>query len=234
MSDKMQQQLTARFEDLVADAGPDFDESLTEFFSAEEELTYEITLPSAYKVQAPAVFAYISPKAGAAIPSAWTEIFDAYNLAWVGALNSGNDVHVARRVGMALLAPTAIQKLYSNISDQFFISGFSGGGRVASMMVPNYPDRFDGALYICGANPLMGPTEAIVSQLNNISLVFLTGTGDFNLQDTQLARATYEYAGISSTQLMIVNELEHALPGAPVLREALTGLMDKQPGPEGP
>ena len=155
------------------------------------------------------------------MPEAWAQVLDEYNLMWVGAENSGNEIHVARRVGLALLG-IGIAK--DNGAHRIFLSGFSGGGRVASMMMPAYPDLFDGALFICGANPFFTGTSEAVEALRSIPMVFLTGTGDFNLEDTQMAITTYQHAEFP-VELMVIDGLGHALPDAIGLDGALRKLV---------
>lgn len=158
------------------------------------------------------------------MPENWGEVLDRHNLLWVGALDSGNEVHVARRVGLALLAKAVARRMAAIDDGRCLLSGFSGGGRVASMMMPAYPDVFGGALYICGANPVMVIDEETVAALQAVPMVFLTGTGDFNLEDTQFAISAWHRAGLRHAQLMIVDGLGHGLPEARDLDAALMSL----------
>ena len=151
----MSNRLTRPFAELRR-ATTDFDPQLDAFFSLNEDLTYELRWPVS-KMARPGVLIYISPKPGAGLPEAWAEVLDEFSLVWVGAQNSGNDVHTARRVGMALLAPVVASQAGPIDDNRVVLSGFSGGGRVASMMMPVYPGRYAGALFICGANaPVFG------------------------------------------------------------------------------
>ena len=159
------------------------------------------------------------------MPEGWEAALDRYNLVWVGAKDAGNEVHVARRVICALLAPLIAAQVVAIDPSRIFLSGFSGGGRVASMMMPLYPGRFAGALFICGANPLFVVSPEGVSGLDHRPLVFLTGTGDFNLEDTRLAVSTFQQAGLSRAELVVVEGLGHALPAGPDF-EAAVGRFD--------
>ena len=201
-----------------------FDLQLEGYFQPEDDLTFQVRTPSGDSQLPMGLLIYISPKSGARMPEGWGPILDQHNLVWVGAEGSGNEVHVARRVGLALLAP-AVARTYTTLDPaRFYLSGFSGGGRVASMMMPSYPTLFSGAIFICGANPLTVTTEAAIETLKNVPMVFLTGTGDFNLEDTQWSLKTYLQAGLSRTNLMVIEGLEHALPDAAALNDALVCL----------
>jgi hypothetical protein len=89
------------------------------------------------------------------------------------------------------------------------------------MMIPVYPDLFSGALFICGANALTLTTPETINPLADIPMVFLTGTGDFNLDDTRYAISTFQQAGLNNVQLSIVAGLDHALPAEADLDMAL-------------
>ncbi|MEM7016302.1 MAG: hypothetical protein AAF512_03045 [Pseudomonadota bacterium] len=218
----MEQTVSKIFSDLDTSADI-FDEQLLPFFESWEELIYEVRTPTqAEHDNPPGVLIYISPKPGAKMPTAWGEVLDKHNLIWVGAQNSGNEVHVARRVGFALLASEiAAAQVDAIDTSRIFLTGFSGGGRVASMMMPEYPERFAGTIFICGANPMFNAPQDVLDTLAQVPMVFLTGTGDFNLEDTKMAISTYQYAGLDKAQLMVVDGLGHALPEAQDLDTAL-------------
>jgi len=218
----MQPTVTATFGDLLERTHDAFDPQLIEFFEPDENLVYQVRTPAGEtRADPPGVLIYISPKPGARMPHAWGEVLDQRNLMWVGAQDSGNEVHVARRVGFALLAQALAAQVEAIDTSRLLLTGFSGGGRVASMMMPAYPERFAGALFICGANPLFTVTQPSVDALRRLPMVFLTGTGDFNLEDTQVAISTYQQAGMARTQLMVVDGLGHGLPEAKNLDTAL-------------
>ncbi len=213
--------LQATFGEVCECAGDAFDPQFSPLFETTEQMTYEVRLP---EDEPEGILIYISPKAGAALPEGWEAVLDELNLAWVGALDSGNEIHVGRRVGMAQLAPALLAQSEDIQSDHVILSGFSGGGRVASMMIAAYPEMYSGALFICGANPIFVASDAVLARIEQMPLVFLTGTGDFNLADTQMAISTFHQAGAQQAQLMVVDGLGHALPEARDLEPALTFL----------
>jgi hypothetical protein len=51
--------------------------------------------------------------------------------------------------------------------------------------------------------------------------VFLTGTRDFNRQETSLIHRRYLKAGAQNSKLMVIPGMAHAHPDGPALTEAL-------------
>ena len=92
------------------------------------------------------------------------------------------------------------------------------------MMIPAYPDLFSGAVFICGANPMHAVPDKNITDLRRKPLVFLTGSGDFNLTDTRFANETFRHAGLANTQFMVIDGLGHELPHAATMDTALTAL----------
>ena len=183
-----------------------------------EPLTFELFVPDRASNSAPGLLVYISPKPGAKMPPAWAEVLNNANLVWVGANDSGNEVHVQRRVALALAAPEAARAHCASLgindinADRIYLAGFSGGGRVASMMAPVYPSRYQGAIYICGANPVSPMEEAQIVSLQSHRFVFLTGTRDFNNMDTQFAVDLSRRAGLGGCAFYVIDGHGHALP----------------------
>jgi hypothetical protein len=218
---------------------PEIVDPVMECIAGDEPLTFELWVPQRAAVEPPGVLVYISPKPGAGLPAAWATVLEELNLVWVGANDSGNEVAVVRRVALCLLSRhVATQHLARASIDaidesRVYLSGFSGGGRVASMVIPHYPQLFAGVVFVCGANPT-GPLQP--GQLANHRFVFLTGTEDFNLMDMQMAFSVSQNAGIGASALYVVDGLEHALPEAAALRQALRfvdgddGAIEGEPG----
>ena len=212
------------FGTLAESAHAQIDGDLAPAFDPDEQLEFEVYVPDAPGPKGLVV--YISPKPGAAVPESWCPLLDDLGLVWVGAKHSGNQVAVARRAGLALLAP-AVAAVHADMDDRRLLTGFSGGGRVASMLMQTHPAVFGGAIYLCGANPLLLVTPEQIETIRSKPLLFLTGTGDFNLDDTQMALSTYRAAGLHNAILEIVDGLDHALPAAEAMSSALRYVIDK-------
>ena len=117
----------------------------------DEAIEWELYVPETYDPGNPAgLMVYISPSVAGKIPEQWKAVMAASNLIWIGANSSGNRTRVSRRATYAIFAPTVVARHYRVDASRVYVSGFSGGGRVASMVAPQYPQIFKGAIFICG------------------------------------------------------------------------------------
>ncbi len=193
----------------------DDDRLVENAIAADEPISFEVFVPGNWHRETPpGVVVYISPRNTARMPSGWRQVMQRHNLVWVGANESGNEILVPRRVVLALLGATVAASLTPIDQDRRIVSGFSGGGRVASMMMPIYPAAFTGAIFICGANPIGGLDQETIDAMSSHRYVFFTGTEDFNVMDTQFAHAAFAHAGAPAGELTVVEGQGHALPRA--------------------
>lgn len=196
-------------------------ERYQQIIAGDESLSYQVYLPNNSQDELPGLFVYVSPTTSGQIDRRWRAVMDQQNLIYIAADHSGNRKPVNRRMVLATLAVTAAGQKYSFNSDRIMISGFSGGGRVASMLASQYPDAFTAALYICGVNFWKKSQNANVERLIQNRFVFLTGSKDFNRDETRSIHRRYLKAGALHSKLMIIRNTSHELPSAKVLTQAL-------------
>jgi dienelactone hydrolase len=207
------EEAAARFESVVA---PD------------EAIEWELYVPASYNPEIPpGLLVYISPSDSGELPEGWQAVLDEANLVWIGANDSGNRVQVARRATYAMVAPALAARDYPIDSSRVYVSGFSGGGRVASMIAPDYPHVFRGAIYICGVNPWDKRESERADTVRANRYVFLTGRKDFNRRETRSVHRAYKRAGVENALLMDIPGMDHSLPSPAKLAEALR-FLDQQ------
>ena len=115
--------------------------------------SYSILVPKGYKKEVPhGLFIWISAGANASIPKEWEKVLADKKLIFIGALNSGNPRNVFDRMRLAIDANHNLRGLYNVDGRRVYVSGFSGGSRVASMVSVCYADMFSGAVCFMGAN----------------------------------------------------------------------------------
>jgi dienelactone hydrolase len=191
----------------------------------DELIEWEIYVPESYKHERPAgVLVYISPSQKGSIPERWKSLMDAHNLIWIGANRSGNRVPVPRRVVYALTALAAIDKNYNVDVERVYLTGFSGGGKAASVASAQYPQIFKGAIFNCGARFWGSETPERLEQIMTNRYVFITGTYDHNLELTKKVFRAYERAGVENSKLMVIRNMTHSNPKSKHLEKAIAFL----------
>ncbi|MGD0189731.1 MAG: PHB depolymerase family esterase [Rhizomicrobium sp.] len=133
---------------------------------------------------------FVPPWDAAKMPDEWAQVFDQYAMIYVSAVRSGNDASVlGRREPLALLAEQNVVKRYPVDPSRIYISGFSGGSRVAMRLALAYPDVFRGAILNAGSDPVGNqtiplPARDLFSRFQESStLVYVTGANDVFVQN---------------------------------------------------
>lgn len=196
--------------------------SFSRWMPADMPIEWSVYVPKGYDAERPpGLLVYISPGDSGRMPREWLPIMERRNLIWIGAHDSGNAAHTRLRVAYAILAPEAIRTSHLIDEARVYLSGFSGGGRVASMIAGEYAHIFKGAIYNCGANRWQGDRPSRLEEMKANRYVFVTGSRDFNLRDTRHVYRAYEEAGIGGIQLMVVPGMAHRNPGRAKFEEAI-------------
>lgn len=199
---------------------------------SDEPITWSIFVPDSYRPEEPAgLMVYISPSPSGAIPREWRPALDRRNTIWIGASDSGNEVAVARRALYALIAPTVAGKSYNLDPERIYLSGYSGGGRVASMVAVDYPQVFKGAIYNCGAEFWRQREPRRLDLVRQNRYVFVSGTRDHALRQTKKVHGEYLESGVASIELVVVRGMPHGNPDGHVFGRAIDYL-DARLAPE--
>ncbi len=224
-----QENRTIEFTSTIAKIfGDKFANGSSDIIDPSKNITWEIYLPKNYDAAKPAgIMVYISPQKLINVPNSWRSIMDDKNIIWIAAHNSGNKTNTNRRILYALAAVKHLNDTYALDERRIYISGFSGGGRVASMVASRYPHIFKGSAYICGVN-FWGDLSG--EQLNLIKenrFVFITGTEDFNLNDTKRVYRKYKRSGAQNIKLMVISRMGHSTPKKHRFAQAIQFLDEK-------
>lgn len=209
-------QKTGQFE-LISTSQEIFGKELSslykEVLGQNENISLEIQIPENYNPdKPPGLMVYISPQNQVNIPRGWLDLMETENLIWVAARESGNKTFTSKRILLSLAGLQYIQDNYVINKNRIYVSGLSGGGRVASMVATQYPQFFKGAIYNCGVNFWNKVNEEQLNHIRNNRFVFLTGTDDFNLNDTKQVYSKYKKAEVENIKLMIIPKMGHTNP----------------------
>lgn len=200
---------------------------------------FDIIVPKKYKKGDPhGLFIWVSPSNAPSLSPEWEAVLAEKKLIFVGAHNSGNNREVFARMRMAVDANDNLRDLYDIDPARVYVSGFSGGGRVASMLGVTYADMFTGTIAFMGANFYTDVVDAAKTEVfqmryipheeimelakNEGRYVLVTGEKDFNLKNTS---AVYEDGfkkeGFKTVQLMNIPGQGHQPPKADWLKKAI-------------
>jgi predicted esterase len=185
----------------------------------------------------PGLLIYINPDDSANLPGGYEELLGKRGLIAVVPYKAGNSRNIFDRMRLAIDAQFNLRKKYAVDPSRVYLSGFSGGGRTASMLAVAYADLFSGAAPLCGVSfyteipsepgkhwppsyiPDAGPLKTAKAS-GRYALV--TGEKDFNLKNTQ---AVYEHGfrkqGFKRASLVEVPGLGHAPPPPEWFEKAL-------------
>jgi hypothetical protein len=115
--------------------------------------SFQVYVPAHYDGSRPfGLFVWISPADDGRLPAAWREVVDEHDLIVAGPDRAGNERFVWYRMGLALDAVHTLTLEYEIDPDRVYVTGFSGGGRLASRLGFHYPEVFRGGIYQGGCS----------------------------------------------------------------------------------
>jgi predicted esterase len=192
---------------------------------------FRLIVPKSYSHAAKwGLFVYINADDAPGIPAGYEPLLEKRKLIAVAPYKAGNGRNIFDRFRMAVDAAYTLQKRFNIDSARVYVSGFSGGARVASMLSVAYADLFSGAIPFCGVNfyteipseagkhwPIgyIPVNEALAIAKSKGRFVLVTGEKDMNLANT---RAVYEHGfkkeGFKFAKLLEVPGMGHSPPPA--------------------
>jgi len=210
--------LTSTLTDVLGEPGA---AQLASVYPPGDPIRWDVFVPGSYDPSKPAgLLVYISPTPSGRLPERWERVLDAHNLIWVSANDAGNAVNVQRRALFAVIAPTLIGTRYTLDPNRTYLSGLSGGGKMASMVATDHAQRFQGAIYICGVE-FWDAEPRRLEQIRHNRYVFVTGEFDQALRPTRRVYSRYRKAGVNGVKLMEIEGMGHETPDPARLSEAI-------------
>jgi predicted esterase len=223
-------QITKTLDELL---GAEDADRYRDIISPKKSITWDVYIPKNASTEPPGVMVYISPVRTGQIDYRWREVMDRQNLVYISANSSGNRKTVKLRVVLAVMGLKALGQQIPLAADRVYVSGFSGGGRVASYVASQFPELFTGAIYICGADFWKQEYSPKVELMLPNRFVFVTGSKDFNRDETRAVYRRYLDAGAVNSKLMVIPGMAHEKPGKQDLIEALDYLGASSPSVSG-
>jgi len=201
-----------------------------------EQERFAMYVPAKEPPNGYALLVYVPPSDQGEVPSRWTRVLDRHGFILVTAANSGNDTGAFdRRAALAVLAATNVIGLYHVDPQRVYVSGFSGGSRMAMRLALGYPDLFHGALLDAGSDTIGDtvppPPKPLLEQFQTSSrLIYLTGQqDDFHLDmDSRSRHALPEWC-ITDVETIHMPWLGHELAEPGAMERALVALEQHHP-----
>lgn len=196
------------------------------------EERFSVYVPSDYDAEAEpyGVVVWISPLDDGRIPPPFRQVLDERRLIWIAPDNAGNSRHLFPRAGLALDAAENVGRFYNVDPERIYVSGLSGGGRMAALLAVDYPDVFAGGYPIIGVTAYLRirlettpgmfvpmyppPSSEMLRRAKAQPFVIMTGSADFNREECRLTAEAYEREGFTDLHLLDVEGMGHEMPSA--------------------
>jgi hypothetical protein len=199
---------------------------------------FHLVVPKNYRPEeAWGLFIWISASDKPQIPADWEATLAARKLLFIGAYQSGNPRSIFDRMRLAIDASVGMRKRYRIDERRVYVSGFSGGARVASMLGVAFADLFTGTMPFMGVNfytelpaddgkqfgiSYIPDDEVLAIAKKKCRYVLVTGEKDFNRVNTRAAEEHgFRKEGFASILCLEVPSLAHAMPKAEWLEKGL-------------
>jgi predicted esterase len=203
--------------------------------------SFEVVAPVELEERPVGVLVWISANSSGALPDPeWGRVLRDRRLIWIGANGSGNDTEVSTRVGLAVDALASAEQRFHVDAERVFVSGFSGGAKVAFRVLLLYPDRFRGALLNCGIEyfrdvPARSSGEGKVwfkrmsvprdlDSAKSRGVYVITGTLDMNLGHITDVEPALIEDGFSNVLVVSLEGMAHQKPPATAFAQGLDWL----------
>jgi predicted esterase len=182
--------------------------------------TYQLFIPSEYDAGRPwPLVLCVSPGDG---PTGWSDfesICRSQGVVFASPMNTGNNQPFAMRARIVLDVLDDVRRRLSIDPDRVYLSGMSGGGRVAARVAYALPEACAAVLPICGSYSLREEPWVRLRVAERLSVVLLDGQTDW-----LRAESEQEYFPILNAYQvrakLITYPGGHTIPPGEVLREA--------------
>ena len=200
---------------------------------------FQLIVPATYQhADKWGVFIWISPGDTPSFPVEWEPALAARKLLCVGAFKSGNPRNIFDRVRLAVAANIGMRDRFNVDGRRVYVSGFSGGGRVASMVGVAYADMFSGTIPFMGVNfyedisagdgkttygaNFIPDDEVLAIAKKFCRYALVTGEKDFNRAGTKTVfEQGFKKEGFANVTYLEAPGVAHNPPPAKWLEQAL-------------
>lgn len=180
---------------------------------------YELFVPQDYKPrQSYPVLVFIPAGGEPAGWDAWREICQRQKIIFASPRGAGNDCPLPRRVRIVFDVLDDIRRAYRTDPDRTYLSGFSGGARVACSVAFALPEYFGGVAPVCAGGDLRDEPWLRQRVVDRLSVALVTGESDFNRGEVERYRAGLLGGVGARTKVWVVPGMGHGIPTANALQ----------------
>ena len=187
--------------------------------------TYELFVPSRKDAKKPAP-AVLFVSAGNE-PGGWKAFEPACKdkgFVFIGVRGAGNNIDGPKRVRIVLDCLDDVRRQIPLDPDRTYVSGFSGGARIACAVAFALPEHFGGVLPVRAAGDLRDEQWLRFRAADRLSAALVTGESDFNRGEVERWKGPmWKELGIR-TKVWVQPKMGHAVPPAATVTEALAWL----------
>lgn len=200
--------------------------------------SFEVLLPKNYKEgEAYGLLVWISPGSRPAISPEWEKVLADEKIIFIGAVNAGNNRETPDRVRLAVDANHHMRERYNIDPARVYVSGHSGGARVASMVGVAYADMFTGAACFMGVNYFRSTQgkggvayerryfphpEIATAARDEGRFALITGDKDSNLDNTRtIYEQGFQTDKFKTAKLFVIPNQGHNPPDAKWLEKVI-------------
>ena len=186
------------------------------------EQTYELYVPKDYdESKAYPVLIYISPGSrGDSFPK-FSKVCRDQKMIFISPRQVGNNVAMQRRVRITMDALDNVRRKYKVDADRTYISGFSGGGRVACAIAFATPEYFGGVMPFCAGGQLRQEVWLQHRVIDRLRVALVTGETDFNRGEVERLTTTMLSGQGVTVKTWVVPNLGHGVPGSDAITKAV-------------
>jgi predicted esterase len=222
--------LQVRYRLMAAEEPPAYDVS---------KETFEVLLPAGWDGKSPlGLFLWIDAGDQPRLSEPWEKILAKHQLVYAAARRSGNPRNIFDRLRLAIDANHNLRQQLPIDGRRVYVSGFSGGSRVASMLGVAWGEMFSGTICCMGVNfytdvaapdgKVYGlsylPDEELLPLVKkHCRFALVTGEKDFNRPNTLGAFENgFRKEGFEHVRVFDIPEHGHSLPPPEWLDQAIS------------
>jgi poly(3-hydroxybutyrate) depolymerase len=191
---------------------------------------YQLFVPKGYDArQSWPLLLFISAGDQPAGWSSWQKTCERAGVFFASPYAAGNNTPPGPRTRIVLDVLDDVRRAYRIDPERTYVTGFSGGGRMACAIGFALPECFGGVVPVCGTNPISGPTYLRHRIQDRLSVAFVTGEKDFNRKENEVYMGPWFLDLGIRARVWIVPKLGHAIPAADVQQEIFAWLEEDLP-----